>query len=62
MVKTNAMRMLDRAKITYETAEYECDEDDLIGLHAAEQIKSITPPQCFKTLVAQGEKRGILVY
>ncbi len=62
MNKTNVMRMLDKAGIAYETAEYECEEDDLIGLHAAEQIKSITPPQCFKTLVARGEKRGLLVF
>lgn len=63
MVKTNAMRMLDRAKIPYETVEYDCGEDDeLIGLHAAEQIKVITPQQCFKTLVARGEKRGPVVF
>ncbi len=62
MVKTNAMRMLDKAKIPYEVVEYECDEDELIGLHAAEQIKSITPQQCFKTLVARGEKKGLLVF
>jgi Cys-tRNA(Pro)/Cys-tRNA(Cys) deacylase len=62
MVKTNAMRMLDKAKIAYETVEYQCDEDDLIGLHAAEQIKIITPPQCFKTLVARGERKGLLVF
>lgn len=62
MVKTNAMRILDKAGIAYETVEYKFDEDDLIGLHAAEQIKIITPPQCFKTLVARGEKKGILVF
>lgn len=62
MVKTNAMRMLDKAKISYQVVEYTCDEDDLIGLHAAEQIKEITPPQCFKTLVARGEKKGLLVF
>ena len=62
MVKTNAMRMLDKAKIAYETVEYECGDDDLIGLHAAEQIKVITPQQCFKTLVARGEKKGLLVF
>lgn len=62
MVKTNAMRMLDKAKISYEMVEYECGDDDLIGLHAAEQIKVIAPPQCFKTLVARGEKKGILVF
>lgn len=63
MVKTNAMRILDKAKIAYETAEYECGEDEeQIGLHAAEQIKVITPAQCFKTLAARGGKNGILVF
>lgn len=62
MVKTNAMRMLDRAKFKYETFEYECGDEDHIGLHAAEQIKVITARQCFKTLVARGEKKGILVF
>jgi Cys-tRNA(Pro)/Cys-tRNA(Cys) deacylase len=62
MVKTNAMRMLDSEGISYETAEYSYDEDDLSGVHAAAQIKNITPEQCFKTLVARGEKNGILVY
>lgn len=62
MVKTNAMRMLDKAGINYQVVEYKCDEDDLIGLHAAEQIKIITPQQCFKTLVARGEKKGIFVF
>ena len=54
--------MLDKAGVAYETVEYKFDEDDLIGLHAAEQIKVITPPQCFKTLVARGDKKGVLVF
>ncbi|MGL6219701.1 MAG: Cys-tRNA(Pro) deacylase, partial [Lacrimispora sphenoides] len=35
MVKTNAMRMLDKAKVEYTTREYEVDEQDLSGSHAA---------------------------
>lgn len=62
MAKTNAMRMLDKAKIHYETFEYECKDDDLIGLHAAAQIESLVPEQCFKTLVTRGEKKGILIF
>lgn len=62
MNKTNVMRMLEKAGIAYETAEYEFDEDDLSGVHAAAQIKVITPAQCFKTLVARGEKHGLLVF
>lgn len=62
MQKTNAMRMLDKAKISYETFEYEITDDDEIGLQVAEKIKTIKPCQCFKTLVARGEKKGILVF
>lgn len=62
MVKTNVMRQLDAAKIPYQTASYEYSEDDLSGVHAAAQIKIIRPEQCFKTLVAKGEKSGYTVF
>ena len=35
-VKTNAMRILDRNKITYEIIHYECDEF-IDGLHTLEK-------------------------
>lgn len=35
-VKTNAMRILDKNKISYETINYECDEF-IDGLHTAEK-------------------------
>ena len=31
MVKTNAMRLLEAAKISYQAKEYEVDETDLSG-------------------------------
>ena len=61
MTKTNAMRMLDAAKIQYEIKEYEVDENDLSGKHIAEQI-GLPMPQVFKTLVARGDKTGPLVF
>lgn len=61
MNKTNAMRMLDKAKLSYEIQEYEVDENDLSGVHVAEQIGQ-DPETVFKTLVARGEKRGIVVF
>ena len=61
MTKTNAMRMLDRAKIAYEVLEYEVDENDLSGMHIAEQV-GYPPEQMFKTLVARGDKTGPLVF
>ena len=61
MTKTNVMRLLDAAGIAYRSVEYEYDESDLSGLHAAQQMQ-MPPEQIFKTLVARGEKRGYLVF
>ena len=38
MTKTNAMRLLEQSHIDYDTAEYEYDENNLSGVHAAEAI------------------------
>ena len=51
MTKTNAMRLLDAAGIAYRTAEYEYDESDLSGKHAAEQL-GMPAEQVFKTCAA----------
>lgn len=59
--KTNAMRLLDQAKIEYRIIEYEVDEDNLAGEHVATQI-GMPVEQVFKTLVVRGEKKGILVF
>ncbi|MBE6554298.1 MAG: Cys-tRNA(Pro) deacylase, partial [Ruminococcaceae bacterium] len=61
MIKTNAMRMLSAAKISFEVLEYEVDENDLSGMHIAEQV-GYPPEQMFKTLVAKGDKTGPLVF
>lgn len=61
MTKTNVMRLLESAGIPYRTAEYEYDEENLSGLHAAEQI-GIPAEQVFKTLVTRGDKTGIMVF
>lgn len=61
MNKTNAMRLLDQAKIPYDTREYSVDEDKDYGKHVAECL-GMPEEQVFKTLVARGEKRGILVF
>ncbi|MBO4308283.1 MAG: Cys-tRNA(Pro) deacylase [Clostridia bacterium] len=61
MTKTNAMRMLDAAKIPYRTLEYEVDENDLSGMHIAETL-GFPPERMFKTLVAKGDKTGALVF
>ena len=59
--KTNAIRILQQAKIPFEEAFYEFDENDLNGMHAANAIGS-PPEQVFKTLVVRGAKNGIHVF
>ena len=61
MTKTNVMRILTAAGIPYRTAEYQYDESDLSGVHAARQI-NMPMEQVFKTLVAKGDKTGYLVF
>ena len=61
MTKTNAMRLLDAAEISYHTSEYAFDENDLSGVHAAEAI-GLPPDQVFKTLVTRGDKTGPAVF
>ena len=58
--KTNAMRLLDAAGISYRIQEYEVDEQDLSGVHVAESIGQDVDT-VFKTLVLKGEKTGLLV-
>ena len=59
--KTNAMRLLDSAKIRYEVLEYEVDENDLSGMHISANI-GLPPEIVFKTLVAKGDKNGYAVF
>lgn len=61
MTKTNAMRLLEQSHISYNTAEYEYDENNLSGVHAAEAI-GLPAEQVFKTLVTKGDKTGVLVF
>ncbi len=60
-VKTNAVRLLEAAGIKFELGEYEVDEDDLSGVHAA-QMLGMPPEQVFKTLVARGDRNGVAVF
>ncbi len=57
MNKTNAMRMLEAAKIPFELLEYPVDESDLSGESVARKTGK-DPAQIFKTLVFSGEKNG----
>lgn len=58
--KTNAARLLDKAKITYELIPYEVDENDLSAVHVAASLGE-NIEQVFKTLVLHGDKSGYFV-
>ena len=60
MKKTNAARILDRLKISYELIEYEVDESDLSAVHVA-ATAGIQIDQVYKTLVLEGDKTGHFV-
>ena len=57
--KTNAARLLDKAKIAYELIPYEVDEKDLSAIHVAASLGEDVE-QVFKTLVLHGDKTGFL--
>lgn len=58
--KTNAARLLDRAKIAYQLIPYHVDESDLSAVHVAEQLGEDVA-QVFKTLVLRGDRHGVFV-
>jgi len=58
--KTNAARLLDKAKIAYELISYEVDENDLSAIHVADSLGE-NIEQVFKTLVLHGDKNGHFV-
>lgn len=58
--KTNAARLLDRAKIKYELIPYEVDENNLAATHVAEQLGE-NIEMVFKTLILSGDRNGYLV-
>lgn len=58
--KTNAARLLDKAKIAYELIPYEVDEKDLSAIHVATSLGEDIE-QVFKTLILHGDKTGYFV-
>ena len=58
--KTNAARLLDRAKITYELVPYRVDEEHLAATHVAEELGEDVG-SVFKTLVLRGDRTGHFV-
>ncbi|MCM1441430.1 MAG: Cys-tRNA(Pro) deacylase [Roseburia sp.] len=59
-LKTNALRLLDKAGIPYTVHTYEVDENNLAATHTAEQV-GVDVHRLFKTLVLRGERNGLFV-
>ncbi len=60
IAKTNAARLLDKAKIHYQLIPYEVDENNLAADHVAEELGEDIR-KVFKTLVLHGDKCGYFV-
>lgn len=60
--KTNAMRMLDRAKISYTALEYPHQEGQAVDGVTVAQMLGQNPDQVFKTLVTQGASHNYYVF
>ena len=58
--KTNAARLLDRAKIAYELIPYTVDESNLAATHVAEELGEDIA-SVFKTLILKGDRTGYFV-
>ncbi len=58
--KTNAARILDGLGVSYELKEYPVDPDNLGAVHVAELV-GMPVGRVFKTLVARGDKTGVLM-
>ncbi|WP_432666353.1 Cys-tRNA(Pro) deacylase [Wukongibacter baidiensis] len=59
--KTNAMRILDQKKITYNIFTYDKNDGKIDGISVAEKIDR-APELVYKTLVAQGNSKNIYVF
>lgn len=59
-MKTNAVRQLEQLGIRYELREYEVDPEHLEAEAVARKV-GLPPEQVFKTLVARGDRTGVLI-
>ena len=60
VIKTNAVRMVEQAKIPYVIHEYDVDTAQLDALHAADGM-GIPVEEVYKTIVLTGDRTGHLV-
>ena len=61
MTKTNAVRILEAAKIPFTAREYDVSDGEISGVAVAEKIEQ-EPERVFKTLVTEGKTTGLNVF
>lgn len=59
--KTNAMRMLDRAKISYDVFSYDASDGHIDGISIAQKLNQ-NPDEVYKTLVTKGHSGNHFVF
>lgn len=59
--KTNAMRILDRSGVRYETIPYNVDEDHLDAVHVAKEA-GLELDRVFKTIVMVNQSKELFVF
>ncbi|MFR1316332.1 MAG: Cys-tRNA(Pro) deacylase [Clostridium perfringens] len=60
-LKTNAMRILDSKKVSYEMLSYKSEDGKIDGISVAHKI-GVDEKNVFKTLVAQGTSKELYVF
>ncbi|WP_368236155.1 Cys-tRNA(Pro) deacylase [Clostridium perfringens] len=60
-LKTNAMRILDSKKVSYEMLSYESEDGKIDGISVAHKI-GVDEKNVFKTLVVQGTSKELYVF
>ena len=60
--KTNAMRMLERAKVNYTAHEYPHEEGQAVDGANVARLTGQDPARVFKTLVTQGADHNYYVF
>jgi Cys-tRNA(Pro)/Cys-tRNA(Cys) deacylase len=61
MTKTNALRILETAKVAFTAHEYDVSDGEISGVAVAAKIER-EPERVFKTLVTEGKNTGLNVF
>jgi Cys-tRNA(Pro)/Cys-tRNA(Cys) deacylase len=61
VTKTNALRILEAAKVTFTAREYDVSDGEISGVAVAAKIGQ-EPERVFKTLVTEGKTTGLNVF